>query len=88
MYGGKYDLYIGGAAWAALEHRYDCRLRNGRAGGIAHGVRPKLGLGHSYSYGYRLASGTWAKAKPGHSYRLASGTWGKAKAGAQLQVSI
>ena len=34
--------------------------------GIAHGV------GHSYSYGYRLASGTW----------------GKAKAGAQLQVSI
>ena len=24
----------------------------------------------------------------GHSYRLASGTWGKAKAGAQLQVSI
>ena len=26
--------------------------------------------------------------KLGHSYRLASGTWGKAKAGAQLQVSI
>ena len=26
--------------------------------GIAHGARPKLGLGHSYSYGYRLASGT------------------------------
>ena len=25
---------------------------------IAHGARPKLGLGHSYSYGYRLASGT------------------------------
>ena len=21
---------------------------------IAHGARPKLGLGHSYSYGYRL----------------------------------
>ena len=41
----------------------------------------KLGLGHSYSYGYRLASGTWAKAKAGHSYRLASGTWAKAKAG-------
>ena len=33
---------------------------------LAHGV------GHSYSYGYRLASGIWAKAK----------------AGAQLQVSI
>ena len=25
--------------------------------GITHGARPKLGLGHSYSYGYRLASG-------------------------------
>ena len=71
---------------------------------IAHGARPKLGLGHSYSYGYRLASGTWARpklghsyrlasgtwARPklGHSYRLASGTWAKPKAGAQLQVSI
>ena len=41
----------------------------------------KLGLGHSYSYGYRLASGTWTKAKAEQSYRLASGTWGKAKAG-------
>ena len=40
-------------------------------------------------YSYRLASGTWGKAKElGHSYRLASGTWGKANAGAQLQVSI
>ena len=47
----------------------------------------KLGLGHSYSYGYRLASGTWAKAKAGHSYRLASGTWVKAKAGAQYSFS-
>ena len=55
---------------------------------IAHGARPKLGLGHSYSYGYRLVSGTWARPKLGHSYRLASGTWGRAKAGAQLQVSI
>ena len=43
--------------------------------GIAHGARPKLGLGHSYSYGYWLASGTWAKAKAGHSYRLASLIW-------------
>ena len=48
--------------------------------GIAHEV------GHSYSYGYRVASGIWAKAKAG--VRLASRTWSKAKAGAQLQVSI
>ena len=31
---------------------------------------------------------SWSEMKLGHSYRLASGTWGKAKAGAQLQVNI
>ena len=50
--------------------------------GIAHEV------GHSYSYGYRVASGIWAKAKAGVQLQLASRTWSKAKAGAQLQVSI
>ena len=44
---------------------------------IAHGV------GHSY----RLASGTWGKAKAGAQLQvIASETWGKAKAGAQLRL--
>ena len=34
--------------------------------GIAHGV------GHSYSYGYRLASGTWDEAQLQILYALAS----------------
>ena len=44
----NYNIIIGGAAWAALEHnyRYHWRSRNGRAGGIAHGARPcKAGPG-------------------------------------------
>ena len=40
-------------------------------------LRPKLG-----TYSYRLASGTWGRAKAG---RLVSETWVKAKAGAQLR---
>ena len=39
-------------------------------------------VGHSYSYGYRLASGIcWGTVTV--SARLASETWSKAKAGAQ-----
>ena len=60
--GGKYEM-------AELKRDDSKRRHSFCQIGIAHGV------GHSYSYGYRLVSGTWAKAKAGAQFIIQVSIW-------------